>query len=106
VNRGGSWNNNPRNARVANRNRNTPDNRNNNLGLRLVSTAQPANLRAMARSPLDAQLWWGRTARAKDLSMLRVPARTAPPWRGRTKHPTVAPSIAERHNRRGLSMSV
>jgi len=42
VNRGGSWNNNPRNARVANRNRNTPDNRNNNLGLRLVSTVRPA----------------------------------------------------------------
>jgi formylglycine-generating enzyme required for sulfatase activity len=40
VNRGGSWNNNPRNGRVANRNRNTPDNRNNNLGLRLASTGR------------------------------------------------------------------
>ena len=36
MNRGGSWNNNARNCRVANRNNNTPDNRNNNLGLRLV----------------------------------------------------------------------
>ncbi|MBR5550851.1 MAG: SUMF1/EgtB/PvdO family nonheme iron enzyme [Muribaculaceae bacterium] len=36
VNRGGSWNNNAQNCRVANRNNNTPDNRNNNLGLRLV----------------------------------------------------------------------
>jgi hypothetical protein len=35
--RGGSWNNNPRNLRAANRNRNTPDNRNNNLGFRLAS---------------------------------------------------------------------
>ncbi|WP_221407654.1 SUMF1/EgtB/PvdO family nonheme iron enzyme [Thermoflexibacter ruber] len=36
VNRGGSWNNNPENCRVANRNNNTPTNRNNNLGFRLV----------------------------------------------------------------------
>jgi len=35
--RGGSWNNKPRNVRSANRNRNTPDNRNNNLGFRLAS---------------------------------------------------------------------
>jgi hypothetical protein len=34
--RGGSWNNNGRNVRSANRNRNTPDNRNNNLGFRLA----------------------------------------------------------------------
>jgi len=36
VNRGGSWNNNPWNCRSANRNRNTPDNRNNNLGFRVA----------------------------------------------------------------------
>ena len=36
VNRGGSWNNNAVNCRVANRNRNNPDNSNNNLGFRLV----------------------------------------------------------------------
>ena len=34
--RGGSWNNNPDNLRSANRNRNNPDNRNNNIGFRLV----------------------------------------------------------------------
>ncbi|TLU88034.1 MAG: hypothetical protein FDX21_01310 [Chlorobium sp.] len=34
--RGGSWNNNAENCRSANRNRNTPDNRNNNIGFRLV----------------------------------------------------------------------
>ncbi|MBC8450058.1 MAG: SUMF1/EgtB/PvdO family nonheme iron enzyme [Chloroflexi bacterium] len=34
--RGGSWNNNQRNARCAYRNRNIPDNFNNNLGFRLV----------------------------------------------------------------------
>ncbi|MBF0311736.1 MAG: SUMF1/EgtB/PvdO family nonheme iron enzyme, partial [Magnetococcales bacterium] len=38
VNRGGSWNNNPANVRSANRNNNSPDNRNNNLGFRLSST--------------------------------------------------------------------
>jgi hypothetical protein len=36
--RGGSWNNNPRNVRAANRNDNTPDNRNNNIGFRLAKT--------------------------------------------------------------------
>ncbi|MBO5591564.1 MAG: hypothetical protein J5913_01180 [Prevotella sp.] len=34
--RGGSWNNNATNCRVANRNNNTPTNTNNNLGLRLA----------------------------------------------------------------------
>ncbi|MFN6202865.1 MAG: SUMF1/EgtB/PvdO family nonheme iron enzyme [Acidobacteriota bacterium] len=36
--RGGSWNNNADNCRSANRNRNTPGNRNNNVGFRLSST--------------------------------------------------------------------
>ena len=36
VNRGGSWNNNARNCRSSYRDNNTPDNRNNNLGHRLV----------------------------------------------------------------------
>jgi formylglycine-generating enzyme required for sulfatase activity len=35
--RGGSWNNNHQNARCANRNRNIPDNFNNNIGFRVVS---------------------------------------------------------------------
>jgi len=34
VNRGGSFNNAASNARVSNRNNNTPENQNNNLGLR------------------------------------------------------------------------
>ncbi|MBK8174677.1 MAG: SUMF1/EgtB/PvdO family nonheme iron enzyme [Rhodospirillales bacterium] len=41
VNRGGSWNNNSRNLRSAIRNRNNPDNRNNNLGFRVART--PSN---------------------------------------------------------------
>ena len=36
VNRGGSWNNHASNCRSANRNRNDPSNRNNNLGFRLL----------------------------------------------------------------------
>ncbi|MEI6150168.1 MAG: reverse transcriptase domain-containing protein [bacterium] len=38
VKRGGSWNNNARNCRSANRNSNDPNNRNNNNGFRLSST--------------------------------------------------------------------
>ncbi|MCY7392736.1 MAG: hypothetical protein LH647_15015, partial [Leptolyngbyaceae cyanobacterium CAN_BIN12] len=38
-----SWNNNPRNCRSANRNRNRRDNRNNNIGFRLVC-AVPSTL--------------------------------------------------------------
>ncbi|MEW6263935.1 MAG: SUMF1/EgtB/PvdO family nonheme iron enzyme [Thermodesulfobacteriota bacterium] len=37
--RGGSWNNKPRNTRAANRNNNTPDNRNNNSGFRVASAS-------------------------------------------------------------------
>lgn len=36
--RGGSWNNKPSNLRCSNRNNNTPDNRNNNIGFRLSNT--------------------------------------------------------------------
>ncbi|WP_164997883.1 SUMF1/EgtB/PvdO family nonheme iron enzyme [Methanolobus psychrotolerans] len=38
VKRGGSWNNNARNCRSANRNNNNPDNSNNNIGFRLLSS--------------------------------------------------------------------
>ena len=47
VNRGGSWNNNARNCRSANRNRNAPGNRNNSLGFRLAfSSAHRAQVHA------------------------------------------------------------
>jgi hypothetical protein len=45
--RGGSWNNKPENLRSANRNRNTPDNRNNNLGFRLAHYTRKALGRAV-----------------------------------------------------------
>ena len=44
--RGGSWNDNARNVRAAYRNRNAPDNRNDNLGFRCA--------RAHARSDINA----------------------------------------------------
>lgn len=37
--RGGSWNNNAQNLRSANRNNDNPENRNDNVGFRLVSTS-------------------------------------------------------------------
>jgi hypothetical protein len=40
--RGGAWNNNARNCRSANRNWNTPDNRNSNIGFRLALPAAHA----------------------------------------------------------------
>ncbi|MDH7487098.1 MAG: SUMF1/EgtB/PvdO family nonheme iron enzyme [Anaerolineae bacterium] len=42
--RGGSWNNNERNVRAANRDRNDPDNRNNNVGFRCVSQNSTCSL--------------------------------------------------------------
>jgi formylglycine-generating enzyme required for sulfatase activity len=38
--RGGSWNNNPQNCRSANRNNNYPDDRNNDIGLRVVASSR------------------------------------------------------------------
>ncbi|MBI5479967.1 MAG: SUMF1/EgtB/PvdO family nonheme iron enzyme [Deltaproteobacteria bacterium] len=49
--RGGSWNNNPNNLRAANRNRNTPTNRNDNIGVRCAKTVDdPAKPRQGVRS--------------------------------------------------------
>ena len=48
--RGGSWNNNPRNLRSANRNRNTTGNRNNNNGFRVARTLRSRRRRAHGRA--------------------------------------------------------
>jgi hypothetical protein len=58
--RGGSWNNNPQNCRVANRNNNSPDNRNNNIGFRLSNMFMPVwfNLRiAPQRLNIPTAVW-------------------------------------------------
>ena len=51
--RGGSWNNNANNARAANRNNDSPGNRNNNLGFRLASSGAPPARRAKGQNPGD-----------------------------------------------------
>ncbi|NGZ12020.1 MAG: hypothetical protein CV088_22105 [Nitrospira sp. LK70] len=56
--RGGSWNNKPDNLRVSNRNRNTTDNRNNNLGFRLIQSARTAPVRVPVQSR-SVQGWVG-----------------------------------------------
>jgi len=63
--RGGSWNNNAINCRSANRNRNAPGNRNDNLGFRLSSTlllASGASFKDEVRVPQDQSP--GRSSRA------------------------------------------
>ncbi|MCY7278167.1 MAG: hypothetical protein LH702_31630 [Phormidesmis sp. CAN_BIN44] len=50
--RGGSWNNNPLNCRSANRNRNTPENRNNNIGFRVVCLL-PSTLQCQSQKMED-----------------------------------------------------
>ena len=69
--RGGSWNNRPNNTRSANRNRNTPENRNNNTGFRVSSTAN--------RPPIEAghgvnRSIHGSGGRAAVQSMAAAPA--------------------------------
>jgi hypothetical protein len=49
--RGGSWNNNGRNCRAANRNSNEPGNRNNNIGFRVLLFAGASTPRAKRRLP-------------------------------------------------------
>jgi len=56
VNRGGSWNNNPDNCRVANRNNNNPDNRNNNIGFRLARSSKQDGFLGLNRSVSCSQL--------------------------------------------------
>ena len=60
VNRGGSWNNDPDNCRVANRNNDNPDNRNDNIGFRLANTGtrQPLGLYA-GSARVSARPAWG-----------------------------------------------
>jgi len=61
VNRGGGFNNTASNARSANRNNNTPENRNNNLGVRPAKVshrqiASVARLRGSLRRARDTQI--------------------------------------------------
>ena len=48
--RGGSWNNNPANVRASCRNRNEPENRNNNIGFPCPGDTSPLSNRRKARA--------------------------------------------------------
>ena len=54
--RGGSWNNNARNTRAANRNRNSTDNRNNNVSFRPSRMLPARILRFMERGSAPASI--------------------------------------------------
>jgi hypothetical protein len=78
VNRGGSWNNdNASNLRAANRNRNAPTNRNDNLGFRCARTARPDRRMTTALRPAPRRHRRPGPRRAQ----LARPAMTASPRR-------------------------
>ena len=63
VKRGGNFNNDAQNVRSANRNNNSPDNRNNNIGVRLLSTGSCPKRRvyesvSCVRDPVQALILW------------------------------------------------
>lgn len=101
VKRGGSWNNNARNCRSANRNNNNPDNRNNNNGFRPASTMRgqdtqgpirngprPAN--AGTNMPIPGRLV--APANASPGIFLEQPPRSAP-W-ATEQPPDPCPGVA------------
>ena len=67
--RGGSWNSEARNVRCAYRNRNNPDNRNNNGGFRCV--LQLTELRPECRRPTERRCVPGRTGAPGSRPVLR-----------------------------------
>ncbi|MBN1485062.1 MAG: SUMF1/EgtB/PvdO family nonheme iron enzyme [Chloroflexia bacterium] len=69
--RGGSWNNNERNLRSANRNNNDPDNTNNNIGFRCVVVGAPP------RAFLEGQV---RRVHGGGASAPREDSRPVPGW--------------------------
>jgi hypothetical protein len=76
--RGGSWINNGRNVRSANRNRNTPDNRNNNIGFRFApaQTSVDATLDQMTILPAALYVWWQKANAPRRVSR---PCAESPP---------------------------
>ena len=89
--RGGSWNNNPQNVRVSNRNRNEPTNRNNNIGFRCAGYTEPGPsfIRARRREPV---------------SSTEVPG-VLPPFPGCDPDARVTSADVEQHGQPGFSGS-
>ena len=114
--RGGSWNNNARNCRAAYRNRNHPDNRNDNIGFRVVVAARalPKDNRALCPESVRSRMHgaWHEEVLALFLSRRLRPVgrpggRTCvvgpggsgiPPDVGRTPRPAV---LSARQSRSG-----
>lgn len=91
MNRGGSWNNNARNCRAANRNRNTPENRNNNLGLRLASTKEEGPEPVRPKNVPGAPLLFRRLSCSGTVSPTK--SNRAPGAGSGSKHPAKAPEV-------------
>ena len=75
--RGGSWNNNPQNVRVSDRNRNEPTNRNNNIGFRCAGYAEPGPRGKLACGPEPDHPWMIRACHLR----FRALIPTSPPFR-------------------------
>ena len=92
--RGGSWNNNPSNVRSANRNDNDPDNRNNNIGFRVLLCVSSNSARCCQKSGVRTdsrpEHWKLQACSCVVLAPVthrehRYAARTVSPQRGRPK---------------------
>jgi len=87
VNRGGSWNNNARNVRAANRNNNDPGNRNNNLGLRPASSGRLRRYCRPAR----------KSAPAGENPAPPVPCHCPDQWPSTRATPAGYPEVVDEH---------
>ena len=87
VKRGGNWNNNANNCRVANRNNNSPGNENNNLGFRLVSTTHGKDQRCPIHDrPRPANAGTNKAGTAGPVPVARATGeRSAGPLSKRTR---------------------
>ena len=73
--RGGSWNNNGRNVRSANRNRNEPGNRNDNIGFRLALGPGEQGLSPAVKPALDQMTLLSAASRRQKANALRQAGR-------------------------------
>ena len=82
--RGGNWNNNANNCRVANRNNNSPGNTNNNIGFRTVRNSEEAPQRALsdpaAIPPAPSHPAW-QNETSRPVPVVAVEAAAMAPWR-------------------------
>ena len=85
--RGGGWNNNWNNVRVANRNNNNPDNRNNNIGFRCAGVAPGEFLKGQVCRV------YGRGSSAEREKSRSVPGWAFCSYRSSTKDKPVPPCV-------------